>query len=64
MSTVPSKAVLSKPGEDLKPGCLCQVRTGGKLYEANIVASGMKDALITSANIIPALISSKLQLCM
>lgn len=64
MSTVPSKAILSQPGHDLKPGCVCQVRSGGKLYEANIVASGTKDARVTSANILPALISSKLQLCM
>ena len=49
VSNVPSKSVLSKPGEELKPGCVCQV---------NIVASRTKDALITSANIIPALISS------
>ena len=61
---MPSKAVLNQLGEVLKPECLCQVRSSGKLYEANIVASGTKDALMTSANIIPALISSKLQLCM
>ena len=46
MSVVPSKAVVKNSESLLLPGSLCQVRTGGKVYEAKVVASGMFQLLL------------------
>ena len=45
ISIVPRKSVANDAGGRLEPGCFCQVRSGGKVYEAKIIASGMKNSL-------------------
>ena len=55
LSTVSSKAIVNNAGGRLEPGCLCQVRSGGKVHEATVVASGMKDIFFTSTPVSPAL---------
>ena len=41
LSTVSEKAIVREDGRPLPPGSLYQVRTGGKLHPASVIASGI-----------------------